>query len=141
MINSITLAGQLLARRADVELRPLGLNTRRVAVLEAISQTPQCRPTDLALMTGIDKAALTAMFKGLSARRYIVRRSNADDHRTYHLELTRRGLDVLERAREVVWRVEGAVPEDLGEALADALHGACIMLLEVEKRRELYGVD
>ena len=84
---------------------------RALVVLGA--RGPQ-RPVELAEALGIDPSTATRLCDGLVRRRLISRRRQGADRRAVRLELTRRGVSLLDevttRRRREIERILGAVP-------------------------------
>ena len=93
--------------------------------LSVLARRQPLRMSDLAESLGMTPASASALIERMEQRRFVTRRSDADDRRTVLVELSRRGkhiLDVMERGSSDHFGrlIEKMTPEER-DALATTL--------------------
>lgn len=113
--TQVAVFADFIATLATLELRPA-----QFSVLLLIGRNPGRKQSDIAEALGIQRPNFVAMMDELDRRGLTRRVKSALDRRSYVLELTERGADVLARALALVERHEAALRRDL--APGDAEH-------------------
>lgn len=93
--------------------------------LSVLARRQPLRMSDLAESLGMTPASASALIERMEQRKFVTRRSDADDRRTVLVELSRRGkhiLDVMERgSADHFGRLIEKMTPDEREALATTL--------------------
>ncbi|MGO9935438.1 MAG: MarR family winged helix-turn-helix transcriptional regulator [Steroidobacteraceae bacterium] len=95
-------------------LAPLILRPAQFAVLLLIEQNPGTSQSCVSAALGIQKANFVATIADLESRALIRRRRSESDARSYSLNLTARGLALLQRAAELHSQHEARVIAQIG---------------------------
>jgi DNA-binding MarR family transcriptional regulator len=142
-LSGVLLAFIRLRRENDVLVgaiaRQHGLNPPDLRAMVYLRRTLDGTPRSLAEYLSHSLSATTALIDRLVASGYAVRSPNPDDGRSVHLELTREGSGVVDRADAIYTAAfEKSVPtgqrDEVAEAfshLADALAGAALRVDEL----------
>lgn len=89
-----------LMQMQDERLAPYNITSQQARLLGLIrlylDQTGVCRQKDLEGGAGLRSPAITSLIKGLEQRGYVRRASGQQDHRTKEVELTEKGMELLE---------------------------------------------
>lgn len=96
---------------ATPEIEALGLEPKAFFVLDGIEEKPY--PAALAHSLSMPKPTVTAYLKVLEGRALVTRAIDPADLRRQRIELTAKGRDVLDKARESLARHYGAKLERL----------------------------
>lgn len=94
------------SRIADEYRLRFGLKIAEWRVMAVIGDMGACTQRELTSRTMMDKVAVNRACKALEERALIVRRPNADDGRSHHLELTAEGRDTFERIMPLALEME-----------------------------------
>src|SRR5438132_6517967 len=94
LLTVAAAAAQSLARE---RLRPLGLTPRGWAVLSALAEGRPRPQIDLATETGTDRTVMTYLLDDLATQGLVERVRDANDRRSYHVHLTRRGEETYRK--------------------------------------------
>jgi DNA-binding MarR family transcriptional regulator len=105
-VTSVMRAHQLLLTEIDALLRPFDLTFARFELLRLLSFARDHRMTMLKAgrRLQVHPTSLTSLARRLGADGLVARVANPDDGRSAILELTPRGLDLVERATAVLNR-------------------------------------
>jgi DNA-binding MarR family transcriptional regulator len=105
------ITGQLLRSLLGEALAPTGLRQDEFGVESAIGAFGPITPTELAALLGMPPTTLSAYVKRLSDRGEIGQQPNPNDGRSYLLELTPKGRELVREAapklRETLERLAG----------------------------------
>lgn len=114
-----------LQKRADRDLQDrCALTTAQAAVLELVRKAPGASQRDLARQLGINESAMTGMAGRLENAGLISRERSDSDGRTFVLNLTARGEEMVARAREALAPINALIDEALGQEKAKELSDA-----------------
>lgn len=114
-----------LNRLFEYECRALPISLSQYRHLLYLRHGPK-RAGELASQAAVTRPALSTLIAGLSQAGLIKRHAVQSDRRGVRLEITRKGLEALERVEEVFGRVFDGVTEGLdGAALTDGLGEVC----------------
>lgn len=131
-VTAAHLAGQ---RAGDRAFRAFGLSKRAHAALAAVDQAGPdgTRPSALAELLGVSRAAATTFIQRLEARGLVETTPHPDDDRGVRVSLTRRGLDVLVRLGQLERRLAARVVDGMP---ASSLQRTIHVLQELKRRYE-----
>ncbi|HKP56730.1 MAG TPA: MarR family transcriptional regulator [Polyangiales bacterium] len=122
-------------RLFEYETRSLEIGLAQYRLLLYLRYGPK-RAGELATHASVTRPALSTLIAGMEDAKLIRRSTVADDRRGVRLEITRKGLETIERAEERFGKVfEDAAASLDREALIENLEGLCKQLtLELETR-------
>lgn len=131
-VKGAHLASQRFGRRL---LRSQGLTPARFDLLHAIGPRGASQ-SDLWKQLNVVRSVICEMLRALEELRWI-RRTRAADSRTWRVHLTKRGLELFERAYDA-WVDSGVVTLHVDAALCE---GHVQLDVEAMRLRLLYGCD
>jgi len=122
-------------RLFEYETRSLDIGLAQYRLLLYLRYGPK-RAGELATHASVTRPALSTLIAGMEEARLIRRSTVADDRRGVRLEITRKGLDTIERAEERFGRVFDEMAASLDrEGLVESLEALCKQLtLELDTR-------
>jgi DNA-binding MarR family transcriptional regulator len=122
-------------RLFEYETRGLDIGLAQYRLLLYLRYGPK-RAGELATHASVTRPALSTLIAGMEEARLIRRSTVADDRRGVRLEITRKGLDTIERAEERFGRVFEDTTAALDrEALIESLEALCKQLtMELDTR-------
>src|SRR3712207_5440549 len=91
----LTQVGAHAAARFAERIAPLGLTPPDVGVLRLLSKSAGLSQQELASALKLHPSRLVAIIDGLEEAKLVERRANAEDRRTYALQLTAQGREVF----------------------------------------------
>lgn len=109
--SSVKAAVTLLKTGSDVltgfekMLKGYGLSQGRFLILVVMNRKPEesTTPSVLAKKIGVTRATMTGLIEGLVKDRLLKRTTHESDRRKYSLQLTPKGIDVLENLLPDYW--------------------------------------
>jgi DNA-binding MarR family transcriptional regulator len=116
--------GRITMHRFTQALEPYGLRPRHVAALIELRDDGELTQQSLCGQLHLDPTNLVAILNDLERKGYATRRRDPEDRRRHLVEVSKKGLAVIERVSEVMDDVE-----------VDLLDG-----LEPAERKELAGL-
>src|SRR3954453_14673530 len=116
--------GRITMHRFTEALEPFGIRPRHVAALIELRDRGELTQQSLCGQLHLDPTNLVAILNDLERRGFATRRRDPEDRRRHLVEVSKKGLAVIERVSEVMDDVE-----------ADLLDG-----LEPRERKELAGL-
>jgi DNA-binding MarR family transcriptional regulator len=122
-------------RLFEYETRSLDIGLAQYRLLLYLRYGPK-RAGELATHASVTRPALSTLIAGMEENKLIRRMSVQADKRGVKLEITRRGLDVLDRTEERFGRVFDEVVEEVDrESLVESLGALCKQLtIDIESR-------
>ena len=102
-------AAQRATEALEAALAPLGLRPRHYRVLVALGESGALSQQALGGLLGIDRTTMVAIVDALEGQGLAERRPDADDRRSYRVQLTARGRTTLVRATGAVARADEAL--------------------------------
>jgi DNA-binding MarR family transcriptional regulator len=99
-----------LQRVGNPDLKP-----GRYSLLMVLDANPGLTPTALAKIAGRDKSTMTSALRDLAARGCVSRLHSAEDRRSYCIELTKRGRDLLRELRRHALAHDAVVDRIVGD--------------------------
>src|SRR3954467_12661951 len=116
--------GRITVHRFTEALEPFGIRPRHVAALIELRDRGELTQQSLCGQLHLDPTTLVAILNDLERRGYATRRRDPTDRRRHPVEVSKKGLAVIEKVSKVMDGVE-----------ADLLDG-----LEPGERKELAGL-
>jgi DNA-binding MarR family transcriptional regulator len=119
-------AARALARRFDVELRPVGLTNGQFSLMMSLNRpdlpgVPRATMGSVAELLGMDRTTLTAAVKTLERRGLVSILVDEKDKRGRRMVLTAEGRRVLAAATPIWRRVHAEVEAELADGDAERL--------------------
>ena len=137
--GSLRKASRRVSQFYDVALAPAGLKSTQFSILSelerrcALGAVTMC---ELAAAMVMDRSTLGHNLRPLQRDALVVLRHAKDDRRKRHVELTRKGKALLQRARRLWSRAEGRFESIFGKRPAAELRA---VLLNIANHRDLYS--
>jgi DNA-binding MarR family transcriptional regulator len=124
-------------------LSPPGLSLTAAATLATLERSGPCRLTALAVREGVTQPAMTQLIGRLADSGLVERRSDPDDGRVVHVQITAQGQELVHRRREVRARRLSGLLATLSPADQRALTAAlpAMNALASAHQRELDAAD
>ena len=118
-------AARRLARRFDLELKPLGLTNGQFSLLMALNQPEPPPMGRLADFLAMEPSTMSAAVKVLERRGLLMVERDPQDSRSKRLRITPEGVALMRRAVEV-WRetharLDSELPPGASQALREGL--------------------
>lgn len=121
---NIQRAARAVANRFDEAFRPLGLNHWQFGMLMTLNLPNGLSVTELARSLVVDRTTVTANVKPLQRAELLTVTVDEDDARSRRIELTPKGVELLESAFLIWKRVNTGIADALGgSAGQDVLDG------------------
>jgi len=113
--------GRITMHRFTEALAPFGIRPRHVAALIELRDRGELTQQSLCGQLHLDPTNLVAILNELEQRGYAIRRRDPEDRRRHLVEISRKGIAVLERVSEVMDGVDrdllaGLEPADRAQA-------------------------
>lgn len=122
---NIQRAARVTGRKFDEAFRPLGINHWQFAMLMGLNVPSGLIISELAHLLVVDRTTITANLKPLERAGFLTIRVDEDNIRSKRIELTQKGLDVLDAAlpiwADVNSEIAGAVGKEASETLLSGL--------------------
>src|SRR2546423_3307085 len=98
--------GRITAHRFTEALQPFGIRPRHVAALIELRDRGELTQQSLCGQLHLDPTNLVAILNELEQRGYATRRRDPEDRRRHLVEVSKKGIAVLEKVSEVMDAVE-----------------------------------
>jgi DNA-binding MarR family transcriptional regulator len=108
--------GRITMHRFGEALEPFGIKPRHVAALIELRDSGELTQQSLCGALHLDPTNLVAILNELEERGYARRRRDPSDRRRHIVEISRKGLAVIEKVTEVMDSVEGDLLADFSGA-------------------------
>ena len=95
-------------------MEPLQLTPKQFVAMEFISKNPCISQKNIAENIGTAPAVMVGILDSLSERRLLKRVRSPHDRREYYVQLTPKGMDMLEEIRRMAFEVEDLYQEKTG---------------------------
>jgi DNA-binding MarR family transcriptional regulator len=103
--------GRIVMHRFTEALEPYGLRPRHVAALIELRESGQLTQQSLCGQLHLDPTNLVGILNELEDRGYVRRTRDPEDRRRHIVEVTKKGLAVIDKVSEVMDRVEEELTE------------------------------
>ena len=95
-------------------MEPLKLTPKQFVAMEFISKNPCISQKNIAENIGTAPAVMVGILDDLSKRRLLKRKRSPHDRREYYVQLTPKGMSMLEEIRRMAFEVEDLYQEKTG---------------------------
>src|SRR3954463_4132600 len=113
--------GRITMHRFTEALEPFGIRPRHVAALIELRDSGQLTQQSLCGHLHLDPTNLVAILNELEQRGYATRRRDPEDRRRHLVEISRKGLAVIDKVSKVMDGVEGELLEGFDPAEREQL--------------------
>jgi DNA-binding MarR family transcriptional regulator len=135
--GSLRKASRRISQFYDAALAPVGIKSTQYSILSEVERGSRIGPVtmcELAAAMVMDRSTLGHNLRPLERDSLVILKLSADDRRKRHVELTKKGRDVLQRARRLWRQAEGRFEEIFGKQPAAELRA---VLLSIAGNKEL----
>jgi DNA-binding MarR family transcriptional regulator len=115
--------GRITLHRFTEALQPYGLRPRHVAALIELRDRGELTQQSLCGQLHLDPTNLVAILNDLERKGYATRRRDPEDRRRHLVEVSKKGLAVIEKVSEVMDEVEADLLDGLEGTERDELAG------------------
>src|SRR3989440_6125655 len=115
--------GRITMHRFTEALEPFGIRPRHVAALIELRDRGELSQQSLCGQLHLDPTNLVAILNELEQRGYATRRRDPEDRRRHLVEVSKKGIAVIEKVSEVMDGVEADLPDGLEPAEREQLEG------------------
>src|SRR5438876_2025394 len=115
--------GRITMHRFTEALEPFGIRPRHVAALTELRDRGELTQQSLCGQLHLDPTNLVAILNELEQRGYATRRRDPEDRRRHLVEVSRKGIGVIEKVSEVMDGVEADLLDGLEPAEREQLAG------------------
>jgi MarR family transcriptional regulator, lower aerobic nicotinate degradation pathway regulator len=115
--------GRITMHRFTEALEPFGIRPRHVAALIELRDRGELTQQSLCGQLHLDPTNLVAILNELEQRGYATRRRDPEDRRRHLVEVSERGIAVIEKVSEVMDGVEDDLLDGLEPAQREQLEG------------------
>ena len=122
--------GRITLHRFTEALEPFGIRPRHVAALIELRDKGELTQQSLCGHLHLDPTNLVAILNELEQRGYATRRRDPEDRRRHIVEVSKKGIAVIEKVSEVMDGVEEEMLEGLEPAERDQLAGLLTSIWE-----------
>jgi DNA-binding MarR family transcriptional regulator len=122
--------GRITLHRFTEALAPFGIRPRHVAALIELRDHERITQQSLCGQLHLDPTNLVAILNDLEQRGYARRRRDPEDRRRHIVEVSAKGLAVIEKVSEVMDRVEADLLEGFEPAEREQLEGLLTSIWE-----------
>jgi MarR family transcriptional regulator, lower aerobic nicotinate degradation pathway regulator len=122
--------GRITMHRFTEALEPFGIRPRHVAALIELRDHGELTQQSLCGRLHLDPTNLVAILNELEERGYATRRRDPDDRRRHLVEVSKKGLAVIDKVSEVMDRVEDELLDGFEPAEREQLEGLLTTIWE-----------
>src|SRR5881409_4462053 len=122
--------GRITMHRFTEALEPVGIRPRHVAALIELRDRGELTQQSLCGQLHLDPTNLVAILNELEQRGYATRRRDPEDRRRHLVEVSKKGLAVIEKVSEVMDGVEAELLEGFSPAEREQLEGLLTSIWE-----------
>jgi MarR family transcriptional regulator, lower aerobic nicotinate degradation pathway regulator len=122
--------GRITMHRFTEALEPFGIRPRHVAALIELRDRGELTQQSLCGQLHLDPTNLVAILNELEKRGYAMRRRDPEDRRRHLVEVTKKGVAVIEKVSEVMDGVEDELLEGFDSAEREQLEGLLTSIWE-----------
>jgi len=131
--------GRITTHRFTEALEPFGIRPRHVAALIELRDHGALSQQSLCGRLHVDPTNLVAILNELEERGLATRRRDPDDRRRHIVEVSKKGLAMIEKAAEVMDGVEGELLEGLDAGEREQLESGLASIWETSGGYEAYS--
>lgn len=122
--------GRITMHRFTQALEPFGIRPRHVAALIELRDRGELTQQALCGQLHLDPTNLVTILNELEERGYATRRRDPEDRRRHLVEVSKKGLGVIDKVSEVMDGVEGELLDGLDPAERSELEGILTSIWE-----------
>jgi DNA-binding MarR family transcriptional regulator len=122
--------GRITMHRFTEALEPFGIRPRHVAALIELRDRGELTQQSLCGQLHLDPTNLVAILNELEERGYATRRRDPEDRRRHLVEVSKKGIAVIEKVSEVMDGVEADLLEGLEPAEREQFEGLLTSIWE-----------
>ncbi len=122
--------GRITMHRFTEALEPFGIRPRHVAALIELRDSGELTQQTLCGQLHLDPTNLVAILNELEQRGYATRRRDPEDRRRHLVEVSKKGIAVIEKVSEVMDGVEDDLLDGLAPAERKQLEGLLTSMWE-----------
>src|SRR6266516_1928685 len=122
--------GRITMHRFTDALEPFGIRTRHLAALIELRDRGELTQQSLCGQLHLDPTNLVAILNELEQRGYATRRRDPEDRRRHLVEISKKGIAVIEKVSEVMDGVEDDLLDGLEPAEREHLEGLLTSIWE-----------
>jgi DNA-binding MarR family transcriptional regulator len=122
--------GRITAHRFTEALEPFGVRPRHVAALIELRDRGELSQQSLCGQLHLDPTNLVAILNELELKGYATRRRDPEDRRRHLVEVSKKGIAVIDKVSEVMDGVETELLKDLVPAEREQLEGLLTSIWE-----------
>src|SRR3954466_673494 len=122
--------GRITAHRFTEALEPFGIRPRHVAALIELRDRGEVTQQSLCSQLHLDPTHLVAILNELEDRGYATRRRDPEDRRRHLVEVSKKGIAVVEKVAEVMDGVEDELLDGLEAPEREELEGLLTAIWE-----------
>ena len=122
--------GRITMHRFTEALEPFGIRPRHVAALIELRDRGELTQQSLCGQLHLDPTNLVAILNELEQRGYATRRRDPEDRRRHLVEVSKKGIAVIEKVSEVMDGVEDDLLDGLEPAEREQLEGLLTSIWE-----------
>ena len=131
--------GRITMHRFTEALEPFGIRPRHVAALIELRDRGELTQQSLCGQLHLDPTNLVAILNELEQRGYATRRRDPEDRRRHLVEVSEKGIAVVEKVSEVMDGVEDDLLDGLEPAEREQLEGLLTSIWERSGGYEAYS--
>lgn len=131
--------GRITMHRFTEALEPFGIRPRHVAALIELRDSGELTQQTLCGQLHLDPTNLVAILNELEARGYATRRRDPEDRRRHLVEVSKKGLAVIDKVSEVMDSVEDDLLAGLDSADREQLEPLLTSIWERSGGYEAYS--
>jgi DNA-binding MarR family transcriptional regulator len=126
----MTKLGRITLHRFTEALEPFGVRPRHVAALIELRDRGELTQQSLCGQLHLDPTNLVAILNDLEQRGYATRRRDPEDRRRHLVEVSKKGLAVIEKVSAVMDGVEADLLDGFEPAEREQLEGLLVSIWE-----------
>jgi DNA-binding MarR family transcriptional regulator len=131
--------GRITVHRFTEALKPFGIRPRHVAALIELRDRGELTQQSLCSQLHVDPTNLVEILNELEQRGYATRRRDPDDRRRHLVEISKKGVAVIEKVSEVMDAVEEALLDGLEPGEREDFEGLLTSIWEVSGGYEAWS--
>lgn len=131
--------GRITTHRFTEALEPFGVRPRHVAALIELRDHGELTQQSLCGRLHVDPTNLVAILNELEQRGFATRRRDPKDRRRHIVEVSKKGLAIIDKSAEVMDQVEQELLEGLEPAERDQLEVALAAIWETSGGYDAYS--